>query len=298
MYGTTTGGGINHSGTVYRITTNGDFNSLYSFSGSGSDGDTPYARLVLAPDGFLYGTTDSGGSYGLGTVFKTDTNGALSTIYSFSGTDGSYPDAGLCLGKDGAFYGTTSLGGASDDGTVFRITTTGSLTTLVQFNGTNGASPLATVAQTPDGSIYGTTSAGGTGDNGVIFQIATNGSFAYLSLDGIHGSYPDSGVVLGPDGNLYTLAENGGVGGYGNIFRVDIVAAAPVFQKIHKVGSSILLSWSAVSNRAYQLQFKTNLAQENWNNIGTQLTATTNTLQTSDTPGTDPRRYYRVFLVP
>ncbi len=297
MYGTTSGGGAGGFGTVFRITTNGALTTLHSFSDS--DGSYPYSGLALGHDGMLYGTTSSGGLSGMGTVFKTDTNGNLTTLYSFTGgTDGADPQSALFLGNDGAFYGTTAAAGTGSVGTVFRVTTNGALTTLAQFNGLNGDTPLSGVVQTSDGSIYGTTTAGGTSGNGVVFQITTNGTLTSASLDGITGSYPDSGVVLGPDGNLYTLAENGGFGGFGSIFRVNIVAAPPVLQRVVKSGGSILISWSSIASRSYQLQFKTNGAQLNWNNIGSPLTATGATLQTNDTPGADPRRFYRVVLLP
>jgi uncharacterized repeat protein (TIGR03803 family) len=300
MYGTTSGGGGNDSGTLFRITTNGSLTTLYSFSGNG-DGGSPFAGLVLGPGGLLYGTTSGGGdANGDGTVFESDTNGNVNTLYSFTGgTDGSDPEAGLFVGKDGALYGTTAGGGdANGDGTVFRITTNSVFATLAEFDGANGANSLADVFQTADGNIYGTTSAGGTGGNGVVFQIATNGTLTSLPLDGITGSYLDSGVALGPDGNLYTLAEYGGFSGYGSIFRVNIATAAPVFQKVVKSGNKIVLTWSTVANSSYQLQFKTNLAQLSWVNLGAALVATNGTLQTSDTPGADPRRFYRVGVVP
>jgi uncharacterized repeat protein (TIGR03803 family) len=296
MYGTTTSGGGGDFGTIYRITTNGALTTIYSFSDT--DGSAPYAKLALGRDGLLYGTTSSGGASEAGTVFKTDTNGSLSTIYTFSGgTDGADPQAGLWLGSDGAFYGTTAAGGTGF-GTVFRVTTSGALTTLAQFNGLNGDTPLAAVLQTSDGSLYGTTSAGGTSGNGVVFQLTTNGALNYVSLDGITGSYPDSGVVLGPDGNLYTLAENGGFGGYGSIFRVNIVTLAPVFQHITKTGSTVLLTWTATATRSYQLQFKTNPVVGAWTNTGPVIVATNSIIQGTDTTGADPRRVYRVELLP
>jgi uncharacterized repeat protein (TIGR03803 family) len=297
LYGTTSWGGASDDGTLFRITTNGDFTTLYSFSGS--DGNGPDAGLVRGLDGFLYGTTAYGGANDSGTVFKCDTNGSLSTLYSFSGgADGSDPEDALFAGQDGALYGTTYSGGSANDGTVFRLTTNGTLTTLASFAGTNGANPLAGVVRTADGTLYGTASEGGTGNNGGIFQIAANGDFSWLSLDGITGSYPDSGVVIGPDGNLYTLAENGGLGGYGNIFRVNILPSAPVLQKLVKAGNSLVLTWSAIANRNYQLEYKTNLAQADWKALGSSVTATNTTMRISDTPGSDARRFYRIGLLP
>jgi uncharacterized repeat protein (TIGR03803 family) len=69
LYGTTYSGGTNFYGTVFQITTNGVFTSLYSFTG-GNDGAWPKAGLVQASNGNFYGTTTSGGSAGLGTVFQ------------------------------------------------------------------------------------------------------------------------------------------------------------------------------------------------------------------------------------
>ena len=90
-----------------------NFFSLHSFSGS--DGAEPFGNfgLVQGSDGNFYGTTYSGGTGGVGTVFKITSGGSLTTLYSFSGSDGAYPQAGLVQGSDGNFYGTTSGFGAS-----------------------------------------------------------------------------------------------------------------------------------------------------------------------------------------
>ena len=43
---------------------------LHSFKGGSSDGATPYAGLITDKHGALYGTTQSGGTRNVGTVFK------------------------------------------------------------------------------------------------------------------------------------------------------------------------------------------------------------------------------------
>src|SRR5262249_18419337 len=68
---------------------------------SSSDGANPNARLVQASDGYLYGTTSSGGDGGAGTVFRIDTSGNLTTLHSFVGNDGNNPAAGLIEASDG-----------------------------------------------------------------------------------------------------------------------------------------------------------------------------------------------------
>src|SRR6266853_1233536 len=189
MYGTTYGGGTNGGyGSVFKISTNGAFTSLYSFgsvldNGFPLDGANPAAALVQGSDGYFYGTTENGGvtnynfydgTYGYGTVFKISTNGALTSLYSFTGTnDGANPVAALVQDNDGNFYGTTCYGGntnlnyGSGYGTVFKITKNGGLTNLYSFGSVldtngyaldDGAHPRAGLAQGRDGNFYGTTS--------------------------------------------------------------------------------------------------------------------------------------------
>jgi uncharacterized repeat protein (TIGR03803 family) len=133
FYGTTTYGGTNDTGTVFKITASGTESVLYSFGPStGIDGQTPTAGLIMDSAGNLYGTTRYGGANGngtlgsgTGTVFKITPAGTESILYSFgpgSGTDGQEPLAGLIVDSAGNLYGTTSSGGANKfTGTVFKI---------------------------------------------------------------------------------------------------------------------------------------------------------------------------------
>src|ERR1039457_5994156 len=114
--------------------------TLYSFCSLGfpcTDGDVPFAGLVQAANGDLYGTTLFSGTNGQGMVFKITQGGTLTTLYSFCSqtncTDGANPDAGLVQAANGDLYGTTAGGGAYGGGTVFEITPDGTLTTLYSF---------------------------------------------------------------------------------------------------------------------------------------------------------------------
>lgn len=69
FYGTTWEGGINGQGVVFTITPGGTLTVLYSFTG-GQDGGNPYAGVIQASDGNLYGTTKLGGANGAGTAFR------------------------------------------------------------------------------------------------------------------------------------------------------------------------------------------------------------------------------------
>src|ERR1019366_3612536 len=101
--------------------------TLFTFDGT--HGASPYAGLVQATDGDLYGTTWGGGAKNAGTVFKITPSGTLTTLYSFCSqsacTDGLQPVAGLVQLADGDFYGTTQYGGANSSGAVFKITPSG-----------------------------------------------------------------------------------------------------------------------------------------------------------------------------
>jgi uncharacterized repeat protein (TIGR03803 family) len=124
FYGAAFNGGKYSGGDVFRITPEGQFTNLYSFTG-GSDGAFPYSGLVQGSDDNFYGTTYSYGNYDFGTIFKITTNGKLTPLISFSGTNGPYlganPQGSLVQGTDGDFYGTTYDGGAYNKGTVFRL---------------------------------------------------------------------------------------------------------------------------------------------------------------------------------
>src|SRR5208282_1721301 len=204
--------------------------SLYSFQTFPS-GANPEAGLVQGSDGDFYGTTEAGGKYGSGTVFKITTNGALTSLYSFTGTnDGANPYAGLVQGSDGIFYGTTYNGGTNNSGTVFQITTNGALTSLYSFTGGNdGANPEAGLVQGSDGHFYGTTENGGTNSWGNVFKISTNGAlttvYAFGTVtdaygDPLDGANPTAGLVQGSDGSFYGTTYDGGTNGRGTVFQI------------------------------------------------------------------------------
>ena len=210
-YGTTSGGGTNYDGTVFKLTPNGVLTTLVAFNGT--NGADPVAGLIQGANGTLYGTTAGGGLDYQGTLFSLTTNGGLTTLVSFNFVNGDFPQAGLFQGTNGTLYGTTEYGGLDDQGTVFSLTTNGLLTTLVSFNGANGADPMAGLVQGPDGNLYGTTTQGGDDDAGILFRLAGDGTLTtILSLTGAKGATPEGTLVAGLDGNLYGTTTGGGFG--------------------------------------------------------------------------------------
>ena len=224
FYGTTSAGGTHGQGTVFKASPAGALKTLYSFCSKSNcaDGSAPYAGLVLGTDGNFYGTTESGGASGDGSVFKITPRGVLTTLHSFNFHDGANPYAALIQAKDGNFYGTTESGGAHILGTVFKITPRGVLTMLHSFNSTDGSSPEAALTQALDGNFYGTTYNGGGEGYGTVFKITSSGTLATLHIfdDGTEGRAITTGLVQTSDGNFHGTTSLGGPNGYGAVYSI------------------------------------------------------------------------------
>ena len=142
LYGTTSNGGADGAGVVFKLDRRGNETVLYSFTG-GTDGGYPYAGVIEDWVGNLYGTTSSGGAAGAGVVFKLDRRGNETVLYSFTGgADGGYPYAGLIEDWAGNLYGTTCCGGTAGAGVTFKVDQTGNETVLHSFTyGSDGGYP-------------------------------------------------------------------------------------------------------------------------------------------------------------
>jgi uncharacterized repeat protein (TIGR03803 family) len=235
LYGTTYEGGLNHQGTIFKITLGGKLTTLYTFcSQSGcSDGGNASA-LVQAAGGAFYGTTQSEGANGGGTFFKMSPQGKLTTLYSFCSqahcNDGVSP-AGLVQAENGNFYGTTQAGGVNGSGTVFEISAAGKLNTLYSFcsqpSCADGDHPNSGLIQAANQNFYGTTYSGGSMGAGTVFEISAAGDLATLysfcsqpaCLDGQNPR--NAGLIQATDGNFYgTTISGGSYGGNGTIFSI------------------------------------------------------------------------------
>jgi uncharacterized repeat protein (TIGR03803 family) len=133
LYGTTYDGGADGVGTVFKLAnSNGSWSEsvMHSFATGNSDGGNPYSGLTFDPHGNLYGTTNSGGVGGHGTVFRLTPmptgQWAETILYGFAGKlDGGWPVGGVVLDSAGNIYGTTVMGGTGgieEGGVVFEIT--------------------------------------------------------------------------------------------------------------------------------------------------------------------------------
>ena len=221
LYGITSSTEVINLGTVFEITPEGTFTTIYHFCPQYGCDDGMYpSSLLQASNGNFYGTTSHGGVNGTGTVFEVTAEGVLTTLHTFNFADGTYP-TGLVQATNGNFYGTTFEGGSincsgsAGCGTVFEMTPAGKLTTIYIFCSQSchdGAWPAGGLIQASNGNIYGTTTAGGAYDDsaGTVFEITPAGKLtAFYSFcegqtkctDGTGG--PPYVLMQATDGNLY-----------------------------------------------------------------------------------------------
>ena len=239
FYGTTLYGGAygGSSGTVFKITPTGALTTLYSFCefAGCQDGDELFAGLLQPVAGDLYGTTQGGGDYSSGTIFKITPSGTLTTLYSFCELAGC-PDGagpGALIDANGDLYGTTSGGGANGHGTIFKITPSGTLTTLHSFcalaNCADGQGPVGRLVQDTNGDLYGTTAAGGANGNyGTVFRLS-EGLKPFVETQTASGNVGAAVKILG---NNLTGATSVSFNGTGASFKVvskfEITTTVPV----------------------------------------------------------------------
>ncbi len=244
LYGTTSGGGDYGYGTVFKVNAaTGTETVLHSFGGpyatNGADGSQPFASLIYA-GGYLYGTTEFGGTYDQGSIFKINPKtGDETTIHSFEFSEGDFPVAGVVY-SGGSLYGTTSNDGPSGGGTVFRTDPISGETTVVHaFNrlttdGWYSCSGLLAIK----GSLYGTTAFGGTSYQGTIFKInlATGTeTVLYNFTDGNDGGEPVAALTY-RSGKFYGTALSGGIYGLGTVFSFN--PATRTEKVLHTFGNS------------------------------------------------------------
>lgn len=265
LYGTTFGGGQNaacgNCGTIFQLTPpsapggNWTEHVLHRFQDD-PDGALPWGGMIFDRSGNLFGTTYSGGPYGVsGTVFQLTPpavpggDWTESVIHSFDWADpgeGYNPLSSLTMDKAGDIYGTTESGGIFKQGgvgTVFKLTspaTTGgawSYRVLHRFQGSpaDGAFPIGGLVFDELGNVYGTTESGGgktckyfgsTTPCGTVFQLTPpfwTETVIHNFAGGSDGFNPQGGLAF-HNGSLYgTTVQGGGCatdGGCGTIFQL------------------------------------------------------------------------------
>jgi uncharacterized repeat protein (TIGR03803 family) len=316
LYGTAPRGGASGYGTLFSISIDGaGFTNIHSFTGEGYnvalvstnyDGARPNAGLALSGN-TLYGTAETGGNNGIGTVFSINTNGtSFTVVHNFSGGDGAYPNGGLIISGN-SLYGTAAGGGSLGEGQVFSFNTNGSgFTILYSFTamaavGTNsdGAYPNGELIASGN-TLYGTTVDGGSWGEGTMFRINTNGT-GFTNLFNFTDAYtgiPDSasttrsGMTLlgdtfyGTESYLYFYqGTNGTFGGmsWGDVFALTLLNPIPIPLNLQADGGNVVLTWG---NPAFSLQAAPTVSGV-WTNVPGAASPCTNAM-------TGPQMFFRL----
>ena len=240
---------VNYSPAANNTTLTGGQNVIGPFAGK--DGMWPLGFVVEGPDGKIYGTTQDGGSYSWGTVYRCDKDGSnYQVIYSgdptvrssyYKKADGTtvslftenhhWIHGNVAFDASGKVYFNGFYGGYADLGGCSRMNTDGTGYEYVVL-------PLAAAdGYTPyrgpliiDNQVYGTFRFGGGGvaPAGVVWKADLNGqNFTKLkSFNAPSGAYTDGydpWAGLSYDGtNLFgTCVFGGGVGSAGTIFKLN-----------------------------------------------------------------------------
>jgi hypothetical protein len=105
-----------------------------------------------------------------------------------------------------------------------------------------------------------------------------------------------TGIVVDSAGNIYvadtlnhTIREG---------VAVAVALSPPVFQNVTLNNGLITLTWSAIPDRRYQLQYSSDLTPTAWQNLGNTTTATNGTISAGDAPEPVRQRFYRIVLLP
>ncbi|ASF45135.1 choice-of-anchor tandem repeat GloVer-containing protein [Methylovulum psychrotolerans] len=241
LYGTAKG--LGYAGSVLKLSppapgyTAWTLTRLSKFN-SPSDGYQP-GPLLQGQDGNWYAVTVSGGTNGVGTIFRLappavgQTKWTRTTLFNFDSTQAPLSSARLLRDVSGNLYGTTFDGGAGHGGSVFRLAPPAAgkkgwtLSTLVNFNGTNGALPFGGLIMDASGNLYGTTWWGGVDDDGTVFRLSPPAVgqsewvlTTLVDFDGTHGNFPVAGLVADKVGHLYGTTTRGGANGLGTVFKL------------------------------------------------------------------------------
>ena len=240
MYGTTSEGGANGLGTIYRVDQNGqNIQKLFDFTAT--TGGKPTAGLTLADNGKLYGFTNSegqivnpGARYSAGSFYEFDplTND-LQVIQYFddlSPTGVSYEHSPL-LHTNGLLYTTSEVGEKLiDDGKIWSYdVNTGTISILATLDAFIYGPNKSKLMEASDTNIYFTTASGSKNGYGAIVRFNTSSN----SLEVVYGSpggYPKDEQFQGAsnnplfeasDGYLYGASKLGGGNNKGNLFKID-----------------------------------------------------------------------------
>ncbi|WP_374675409.1 choice-of-anchor tandem repeat GloVer-containing protein [Ideonella sp.] len=249
LYGTVRYGGVSHCGSLFRVSpSTGEYTVMRPFAvlGRRTEGCNPRGAMAQGPDGWIYGTTEYGGSADAGTVYKWHpASGKFKTLRNFAGwgTGDGYSPVSVALSPTGELVGVTPSGGKFDVGTIYSLKPDGSEYRVVYSftyeSDTIGSNPFGQLLLAKDGNFYGSTGRGGY-CCGTIFRLSQDGTVSLVHTLEFFGDlgFPVNGdLILGPEGLLYGVTRGSGAEGGGTVFTMSTAGEARVLQAFTYAGT-------------------------------------------------------------
>jgi uncharacterized repeat protein (TIGR03803 family) len=194
LYGTTFEGGANDCGVVFRLKPPAKYRVVHDFD-CAQGGGYPVSGVILGRDGRLYGTTQGGGSGGVGVVFRMSLSGKYSVIANSDASTGMLVTR-LLEGDDGNFYGVGNIYQPFIVGVVFKLDPKKGKLVHLHESTADESAPAGPMVYTADRSA----------------MMGPFGSGVFELRDGVYSEvaytlYEPSGLIVGPDGRtLYLIA--------------------------------------------------------------------------------------------
>ena len=225
LYGVTSWGGAiskgtgEQTGTVFKITPDGQEKIVYIFKGY-PDADSP-RNAPIAVQGTLYGTTPFGGKQNYGTIYKLTASGTETVMYRFTAGDDGYEPYGALIYVNGLLYGAAYVGGFGN-GLIYSISLSGKYKVLHRFRGgPDGSYPYSSLTYA-DGKLWGTTVGSSSGTFGTVFSSTLSGKETpiYQFKGPPDGAYPTVGLIA-IKGLFYGTTGGGGPKQGGTLYSID-----------------------------------------------------------------------------
>ena len=228
IIGSTSYGGANGQGLLWKLSKTGVFQHLHDFGGtvknadgkSGPDGTLPKTCVTIDANGNIFGTTPNGGPSDAGILWEITASGTYLDLHDFGGTitvadgqtglDGTHPVAAVTIGPDGNLYGSASVGGPFDEnngnkgaGMLWEFTSSGAYLDIFDVGGnvTNpGFAIPSSIVFDANGNLYAVAFLGGANFSGTFWELGV------LTVNSVSVS-PTS--VLGSQSSTGTVTLNG-----------------------------------------------------------------------------------------
>ncbi|MEM9051959.1 MAG: choice-of-anchor tandem repeat GloVer-containing protein [Bacteroidota bacterium] len=236
IIGSTSFGGLNDAGTIYRIQ-NGVYTKLFDLVPN-IHGSNIRTDILELNDGTFAVATSNGSNFNGGALLRFDLEGNMEVLFPFVGpSTGSGCSGSLAYDSEqGLIYGTCENGGALGFGTAFRyVPNSGIFSVIHNFEGDEGGSnPEGGLFFSENSILYGTAKFGGEFNQGIIFQINPFGNFFDKIYDlnnaTSDGRFPRGRLIFTDSDLLLGTCSEGGSSGVGVIFSCTLDG---VYSRLH-----------------------------------------------------------------